>query len=70
MIYLASDHRGFELKARIKDWLGEWSYEFEDCGPSELDPDDDYPDYVHIAARKVAAQPDEHRAIVLGASGQ
>jgi ribose 5-phosphate isomerase B len=70
MIYLASDHRGFELKARIKGWLSEFGYEYEDCGPLELDPDDDYPDYVHVAARKVAEDPGTHKAIVLGMSGQ
>jgi ribose 5-phosphate isomerase B len=70
MIYLASDHRGFELKARIKEWLAEWGVAFEDCGPSELDPNDDYPDFVHVAAKKVAAAPSEHKAIVLGGTGQ
>lgn len=70
MIYLASDHKGFELKGQIKDWLTEWGLEYEDCGPMTLDPDDDYPDFVAKAAEKVAASPDEHRAIVLGATGQ
>lgn len=70
MIYLASDHRGFELKAHVKQWLDELGYAYEDCGPFELDPDDDYPDYVHRAAQKVAEDPGEHRAIVLGMSGQ
>lgn len=70
MIYLASDHRGFELKGQIKDWLTEWGLEYEDCGPREYDPEDDYPDFVVKAAEKVAAAPDSHRAIVLGATGQ
>lgn len=70
MIYLASDHRGFELKGRIKEWLTEWGYAYEDCGPQSYDPDDDYPDFVRTAAEKVAAIPGEHRAIVMGASGQ
>ena len=70
MIYLASDHRGFELKNHIKDWLAEWGYEFEDCGPHNLDPQDDYPDFVHVAAQKVADEPGLHKAIVLGMSGQ
>jgi ribose 5-phosphate isomerase B len=70
MIYLASDHRGFELKERIKEWLAEWSHPFEDCGPSRYDENDDYPDFVSVAARNVAQSPGEHRAIVLGATGQ
>ena len=70
MIYLASDHRGFELKNRIKDWLQEWSLEFEDVGPHEYDTEDDYPDFVRKAAEKVSSDSATHRAIVLGATGQ
>ena len=46
MIYLGTDHRGFALKEKIKDWLAEWGMEFVDCGNSVLDPADDYPDFV------------------------
>ncbi|HXV26582.1 MAG TPA: RpiB/LacA/LacB family sugar-phosphate isomerase [Candidatus Paceibacterota bacterium] len=70
MIYLASDHRGFELKTHIKEWLVEWGMEYEDCGPAEYDAQDDYPDFIRCAAEKVAANPEKHKAIVLGASGQ
>ena len=70
MIYLASDHRGMELKARMKEWLHDWGLPYEDCGPMHVDPLDDYPDFIKVAAEKVAAAPLEHRAIVLGATGQ
>ena len=70
MIYLASDHRGMDLKSRIKAWLHEWGMAYEDCGPFQEDPGDDYPDFVRCAAEKVSASPVEHRAIVLGATGQ
>jgi ribose 5-phosphate isomerase B len=70
MIYLASDHRGFKLKALIKEWLGEWGMEYEDNGPMQYDPEDDYPDYIRKATEKVAVDPAMHRAIVLGATGQ
>ena len=70
MIYLASDHRGFDLKNRIKEWLTEWGYAFEDCGPTEYDPDDDYPDFVRKAAERIAADPAANKGIVLGATGQ
>ena len=70
MIYLASDHRGFELKGRIKEWLMEWGQTYEDCGPESYDPEDDYPDYVHAAAANVADEPGTRRAIILGATGQ
>ena len=70
MIYLAGDHRGYELKEKIKRWLTEWKHEFEDLGPFEYDPNDDYPDFVYRAAEKVSANPEQDVAIVMGNSGQ
>lgn len=70
MIYLATDHRGFELKEQIKQWLGEWGLEYIDCGATSLNPDDDYPDFIAQAATKVAQDPVGNRGIVLGATGQ
>lgn len=46
MIYLAADHRGFELKEKIKLWLTDWGYDFEDYGNTIYDKNDDYPDFV------------------------
>lgn len=70
MIYLAADHRGFELKGKIKEWLKKWGYEYEDMGPFEYDKDDDYPDFISKAAEKVSQDPDSSRAIIMGGSGQ
>lgn len=70
MIYLATDHRGYALKEKIKTWLQEWQLEYVDCGAMALDPEDDYPDFVAIAAEKVSQDPVGNRAIVLGATGQ
>ena len=70
IIYLASDHAGFELKEKIKKHLLEQGMEFEDMGAFSVDPDDDYPDFIIPAAQKVAENPDHNRAIVIGGSGQ
>ena len=70
MIYLATDHRGFTLKEKIKTWLSEWGLEYVDCGAMSFHPEDDYPDFVALAAAKVAQDPLGNRAIVLGATGQ
>ena len=70
MIYLAADHRGYELKEKMKSWLTEWGMEFVDCGNTKLDPNDDYTDFVAIAAEKVAQDPAGNLGIVLGATGQ
>ena len=69
-IFLATDHRGFELKEKIKGWLKEWGYDYEDMGAFELDPDDDYVDFVSKAAGKVSQDPENSKAIILGGSGQ
>lgn len=69
MIYLGTDHRGYELKEKIKDWLSDWGYEYEDLGNFELDKNDDYPDFIAPVAQRVSEDP-ESKGIVLGASGQ
>lgn len=68
MIFLASDHAGFELKKTIIDHLKSKGEEIEDCGPYELDPADDYPDFVYPCAHKVANSPGAY-GIILGMSG-
>ena len=70
MIYLASDHRGFELKGKIKERLKDWGYEYEDMGAFEYDKDDDYPDFISKVAEMVANDPERSRGIILGGSGQ
>lgn len=69
-IYLASDHAGFELKEQIKGWLLEWDCEFEDMGAKEHNESDDYPDLIRPAAKEVAHDPENAKAIILGGSGQ
>jgi ribose 5-phosphate isomerase B len=70
MIYLATDHRGFELKEKIKRWLTEWGHEHKDMGAFEYNKDDDYPDFISKAAEKVSEDPDNSKAIVLGSTGE
>lgn len=54
MIYLGADHRGYQLKEKLKTWLNEWNFEFEDLGPFEYNKDDDYPDFATAVATAVA----------------
>lgn len=70
MIYLASDHAGFQLKKEIIGFLESESKEYIDVGPHSYDPKDDYPDYVIAAAEKVAKNPEMHKGIIIGGSGQ
>jgi len=68
-IYLASDHAGFRLKTALMEQLPLLGHEVEDCGAYELNPDDDYPDFVTPLAQKVAADPGTF-GIIAGGSGQ
>lgn len=70
IIYLASDHAGFALKENIKKFLADSGYEVKDFGAFKLDPEDDYPDFIKLAAEAVARDPEHSRGVVLGGSGQ
>jgi ribose 5-phosphate isomerase B len=67
-VYLGSDHAGFELKARIIEWLAGAGHEPVDCGPTSYVPDDDYPVYVMRAAQGVVGDAGS-LGIVIGGSG-
>ncbi len=69
-IFLATDHAGFELKEKVKHWLKERGYDVHDEGAFQFNSDDDYPDFVKVAARQVSANPLEDKAIIFGGSGQ
>jgi len=45
MIYLGADHRGYQLKEKIKRWLKEWGWDYQDLGNTKYEPEDDYPDF-------------------------
>ena len=70
MIYLGADHRGFQLKEKIKQWLSDWGHQYEDMGALEYNKEDDYPDFISKVAQKVSEDPEKNRGIVLGMSGQ
>jgi len=70
IIYLGADHRGFKLKEKIKNWLNDWSYQYQDLGAFELDNSDDYPDFISKVAKKVLQDPQHNKGIILGGSGQ
>jgi len=69
-IYLGSDHAGFELKEKIKEFLTKKDLEVIDKGAFELNPEDDYPDFVIPVAEEVSKDTENSRGIILGGSGQ
>jgi ribose 5-phosphate isomerase B len=68
-IYIGSDHAGFLIKEFLGQKLNSFGYEVVDCGPEELNQEDDYPDYISKVASEVSSD-SESRGLVLGFSGQ
>lgn len=68
-VYFATDHAGLELKNRLVEYVKTLGHEAIDKGASDFNTEDDYPDFISLAAREVSSDP-ESRAIILGGSGQ
>jgi ribose 5-phosphate isomerase B len=69
MVYIGSDHAGYELKEKLKIFLGELGYKVTDKGAFKLDNEDDYPDFIVPVAEAVASDEGSF-GIILGGSGQ
>lgn len=74
MLYLATDHAGFELKEKLKKYISEeLGLEVKDFGNFVYDESDDYPDFILPAIKAVERDllnDIDSRAIILGGSGQ
>lgn len=68
MIYLGADHRGFELKEKLRQRLIDEGYKVTDLGNDHLDPGDDYVDFSKKVAEAVVGEP-QNRGILLCGSG-
>lgn len=68
-IFLGADHRGFALKEVLKQTLVQDNYDVDDVGAFAQDLNDDYPDFAHAVAQKVAENPEENRGILICGSG-
>ncbi len=69
-IHLATDHAGFEMKESVKSWLLSEGFKVTDHGADNIDPLDDFPDYIAKAARAVAKSPSHNKGLIFGGSGQ
>lgn len=70
VIHIATDHAGFKHKEAIYSWLNDEGYEVIDHGATELDSQDDFPDFISLAAAAVSEYPDTTKAVIFGGSGQ
>lgn len=64
-IYLGSDHAGFRLKEKLKEYFEEQSILHEDLGTYSLGQVD-YPDYAFKVAKKVSRQKDSRGILICG----
>lgn len=65
---IASDHDGFALKGQMAESLRASGYEAVDFGAHQLDPGDDYPDFIIPLAKAVAAGEVERGVALSGSS--
>lgn len=68
-IALATDHTGYEQLKDLQAYLESIGHECQNFGPTSLNINDDYPDFIFKAAQAVASGEFE-RGIVLGGDGQ
>lgn len=66
---MGADHRGFELKNKLAEYLQEKNVRVEDLGNYEYDAEDDNPDFAQKVAKAVLQNPDEFVGIVVCGSG-
>lgn len=68
-VYLGADHQGFFLKNKVRDYLTKAGYQITDYSNEELDPDDDFPKYAKLAAKRVVDERDDTDVAILVCGG-
>ncbi|MEK7508106.1 MAG: RpiB/LacA/LacB family sugar-phosphate isomerase [Patescibacteria group bacterium] len=69
VIYFGADHRGFELKNHLQEYLRNQGYQTADMGATRLDAADDYPTYASAVAKKISLDPEQSRGVLVCGSG-
>ncbi len=65
MIYIGADHRGYNLKEALKEYMDEMGLVYLDMGAFELDPADDYPQFAKRVAEHIH-DPDDRGVVICG----
>lgn len=68
-IFIGADHRGFELKNKLIEYLQSKNIRVEDLGAYEYSPLDDNPDYAKKVAQAILQNPQEFKGIGICGSG-
>jgi ribose 5-phosphate isomerase B len=69
MIYIASDHRGYQLKKELFDFIkAKLEKEIVDMGPAKYDEDDDFVDYAVPLTKKVVSVKNSLGILICGSA--
>ncbi len=68
-VFFGADHRGFELKNELVEYLQQQNIRVEDLGNYQYDPLDDYPDFAQKVADVISKNPDKNLGVVICGSG-
>lgn len=68
-IFIGADHRGFELKNKLMEYLQSNNIRVEDMGAYDHDPEDDNTDFAQKVAQGILSKPQESMGIVVCGSG-
>jgi len=67
MLYIASDHRGFQLKKHLTTYIKtQLKQKLEDLGPTTYDKEDDFTDYSIKLTKKVVTKKDNLGILICG----
>ncbi len=65
-VFLGADHRGYELKEKVFQWLTDGEYDVEDYGAYEYDEKDDYTKYGEKVASVVGGSEVDKGILICG----
>jgi ribose 5-phosphate isomerase B len=68
-IFIGADHRGYQLKDKLIEYLQSNDIRVEDLGNYEYDPQDDFPTFANKVSQAVLQNPKEYLGIVICGSG-
>ncbi len=66
MLILTCDHAGYDYTHRLMEYFKKRKIEFKYLGPKEFNAEDDYPDFVHPAAKEVLKDKDNAGIFICG----
>ena len=65
-ISLGADHAGYEMKAKLVDYVRSLGHEVKDVGTFDATQPDDYPDYAVLVAQDILSGAADRGILVCG----